>query len=334
LALVQADFNWANSARQAALTLANKYRSTNGMVRFEGHWGFQYYMQQQGGSPLNNTATRINQDDRIIVPGSSKSAVHPDLVDLAEKAVFRSSPWLSTMSLTTGAGFYSDMFGPLPFALGVDEPDAYYVLAPRKPFDVSSEVTPSQLSDAEIARELEPYEARISAHPADADPRIDLALFLVSHGRLVEAEQQLRDAIRLAPNNAQAHEHLALLADQSKRTEDAIAHYREALRSNPALPAALNNLAWILATHPNPKLRDGPAAVDLARRACTLSGNANPMYFGTLAAAYAEAGLFSEAIAAAEHARDLAAQTGRTELAKKNAELLELYRKHQPVRQE
>jgi hypothetical protein len=49
---------------------------------------------------------------------------------------------------------------------------------------------------------------------------------------------------------------------------------------------------------------------------------------GTLAAAYAEAGRFDDAIATAQKACKLASESGEQDLLKKNNELLELYRKH------
>jgi len=51
---------------------------------------------------------------------------------------------------------------------------------------------------------------------------------------------------------------------------------------------------------------------------------------GTLAAAYAEAGRFDDAIAAAQKACSLASQSGDQELLQKNQQLLALYLKHQP----
>ncbi len=57
------------------------------------------------------------------------------------------------------------------------------------------------------------------------------------------------------------------------------------------------------------------------------------MIIGTLAAAYAEAGRFADAVKTAEAARDLARASGLKAVADKNAELLELYRQNKPFRQ-
>jgi hypothetical protein len=110
----------------------------------------------------------------------------------------------------------------------------------------------------------------------------------------------------------------------------AIARYRLALRANPGLVPALNNLAWILATSPEAALRDGPEAVRLAEGACRLTHYKQTIMVGTLAAAYAEADRFPEAVTTAEMACALAAQNGEPALLEKNQHLLELYSAGQP----
>ncbi len=95
-------------------------------------------------------------------------------------------------------------------------------------------------------------------------------------------------------------------------------------------PEAGNNLAWFLATSPEATNRNGALAVELAKRACEQTHYQKTVTIGTLAAAYAEAGRFDDAIATAQKACKLASESGEQELLRKNMELLELYRKHQP----
>jgi len=109
-----------------------------------------------------------------------------------------------------------------------------------------------------------------------------------------------------------------------------VAQYREALRLNPNLAGALNNLAWILATSSKAEFRDGMRAVQLAERACELTHYGQPLFIGTLAAAYAEAGRFPEAVTTAEKAAQLATNAGLKKVAEKNRQLLELYRAGKP----
>jgi tetratricopeptide (TPR) repeat protein len=81
-----------------------------------------------------------------------------------------------------------------------------------------------------------------------------------------------------------------------------------------------------------PKLRDGQQAVELAERACRLTEYKQAYMVGTLAAAYAEAGRFPEAVAAAEKAKALAEKVNDQEVAAMNLKLLALYRLGQPYR--
>ena len=82
----------------------------------------------------------------------------------------------------------------------------------------------------------------------------------------------------------------------------------------PDPPEKSNNLAWSLATNPNPKERNGQLAVRLAEDACTRTQYRTTVTIGALAACYAEAGRFDNAIAAAQRAITLAEQNGETNL--------------------
>jgi len=110
----------------------------------------------------------------------------------------------------------------------------------------------------------------------------------------------------------------------------AIAQYRRVLKTHPDLLLALNELAWVLAAGCDASLRNGPEAVQLAEKACRLTRYCEPHMVNTLAAAYAEAGRFSEAIATAEKACARAAASGDRALLERNQQLLELFRRGQP----
>jgi spermidine synthase len=110
----------------------------------------------------------------------------------------------------------------------------------------------------------------------------------------------------------------------------AVARYRRALQIDPYLAEALNNLAWLLATCPESSLRNGAEAVQHAEQACQLTQYRRTIMVGTLAAAYAEAGRFSEAAATAQKACELASIFKEDALLAKNGELLELYRASKP----
>src|SRR5256885_16729553 len=97
-----------------------------------------------------------------------------------------------------------------------------------------------------------------------------------------------------------------MLALRSRKNDRSNPRLREAARLNPNLAPALQNLAWILATHPDPAKRDPADAVRLAERANDLSGRHSPEMMDTLGASYAAAGQFDQARDAAASAKQLA----------------------------
>jgi peptidoglycan/LPS O-acetylase OafA/YrhL len=110
----------------------------------------------------------------------------------------------------------------------------------------------------------------------------------------------------------------------------AVGSFLVSAKLTPPDPAENNNLAWSLATSPEETNRNGALAVKLAEDACQRTQYRKTIMVGTLAAAYAEAGRFEEAISTAQKACVLASQSGDQKLLKKNQELLGLYLKHLP----
>jgi tetratricopeptide (TPR) repeat protein len=124
-----------------------------------------------------------------------------------------------------------------------------------------------------------------------------------------------------------------ILAAQGKPLQ-AMAYLREGIKLQPEWVLAIDELAWLLATHPQAEVRNGAEAVRWAERACTLTGGQNAHCWNTLGAACAEAGRFTEAIQATERALALAQAAGQTnEVAAAQARLA-LYRQQKPCREE
>jgi Flp pilus assembly protein TadD len=147
------------------------------------------------------------------------------------------------------------------------------------------------------------------------------------------AVRHLTEAIRLNPNIALTHFNLALIFKSKGMTEEAVTHFREALRVKPNWEQPMNSLAWILATHNNPKVRDPQEAVNLARQACELTDYQNPGFLDTLAAAYAAAGRFSDAVSTAEKALQIIASGDKKKRALAVQNRLDLYRQQKTYRQ-
>src|SRR5208283_4014985 len=139
---------------------------------------------------------------------------------------------------------------------------------------------------------IENFRKAIQIKPNDCDALDNLGTALAERGQFDEAIENYHKAIQINSNRPQTFFHLGTIFGQSGRTREAVVQYREALRLNPNLAGALNNLAWILASNPDDELRNGAEAVRLAERACELTHYGQPVFIGTLAAAYAEAGRF------------------------------------------
>jgi protein O-mannosyl-transferase len=149
---------------------------------------------------------------------------------------------------------------------------------------------------------------------------------------LDEAILLCRARLEDEPNNIGAHNTLGVLLVQNHQTRAARAEWESALKLDPNDGNAQSNLAWVLATAPDDSLRNGTRAVDLAEHALKLAGGVNPILHRTLAAAYAEAGRFDDALATAERGRTLAEREGNRELADEFAAVLQRYQQHQPMR--
>ena len=109
------------------------------------------------------------------------------------------------------------------------------------------------------------------------------------------------------------------------RADEAAESYRRALALSPGFAGAANNLAWLLATHPDARVRRPQEAVELAEGASRAAGPYSAHALDTLAAAYAAAGRFDEARRAAARAEELARDAGEEALAREIGSHLRLY---------
>jgi tetratricopeptide (TPR) repeat protein len=170
----------------------------------------------------------------------------------------------------------------------------------------------------------------VALDPANPDTHFQLGIALLNGEKVAEATNQFARAIQLVPAAPGPHAYLGIAEARLRHFDAAIRAFREALRRQPDLVYALDGLAWILATHPDPVQRSGKEAVDLAQRACTLTKHEEAGPMATLAAAYAEAGRFGEAVETAHAARDLALKTGQAALVSRADAIEKLARSNQP----
>jgi len=187
--------------------------------------------------------------------------------------------------------------------------------------------------EGDFSSAAEQYKRAIEIRPDLPFGWKSLAQVLNQLGQNEDALKAALVAEKINPNDPDLQFMLGYLSSRNNMPHDAIMHYRKALAINPNQPAVLNNLAWLLSTLPDDSLRNGKEAVELAEKANALIGGENVTILGTLAAAYAEANRFDDAIATAQKAIQLAEATNQKELAEKNAKLLKLYSELKPYRE-
>jgi 4-amino-4-deoxy-L-arabinose transferase-like glycosyltransferase len=121
------DLKLANSARTAAERIAPEKRQ--GRTWFSGHWGFQYYMEARGAKPIDVRHPDIRKGDTLVTPmnASNRIRIGGRGAYIDESFEVPVCSWLTTMRAECGAGFYSDLWGPLPFVFGPAPPEQYEV---------------------------------------------------------------------------------------------------------------------------------------------------------------------------------------------------------------
>jgi tetratricopeptide (TPR) repeat protein len=182
----------------------------------------------------------------------------------------------------------------------------------------------------EPEKAIEHYKAAIEINPYDYLSHYDLAQLLRKAGQLQPAAEHYRITLQIRPSDMNYRLNLANILPQLGRTAEAVQLYNDVLQVEPDSLDALNNLAWLFATSNDDNIRNGSRAVQLAQRACELTKYKITALVGTLAAAYAEAGQFTEAVAIAEKACALATASKDAILLQKNQELLALFRTGRP----
>jgi tetratricopeptide (TPR) repeat protein len=152
---------------------------------------------------------------------------------------------------------------------------------------------------------------------------------LAARGKMPEAVKQLQEAVRLKPD-VETRLQLAAMLRATDNVREALEQTRLALASKPDMPEVLSNLAWMLATASDASLRNGVEAVQFAEQACRLTDFKQARMVGALAAAYAEAGRFNDAVSTAQKAIELARAAGDLQFAGINEQLLRLYQAGRP----
>jgi protein O-mannosyl-transferase len=180
---------------------------------------------------------------------------------------------------------------------------------------------------------MQEFQMALRLAPNVAATHFNLANLLVQQHAQDEAMAHYLEALRLNPTFVEAHCNIASLLLEKGRTKDAAAHYIAALHAKPNYLPAMVSLAWIYATASDEAGSQHAAeAVRLAEHACQISGCKQSGVLDTLAAAYANAGQFEEAIKTGEEAFSVAKATGENNFAESIRARIALYKKGSPFR--
>jgi tetratricopeptide (TPR) repeat protein len=174
----------------------------------------------------------------------------------------------------------------------------------------------------------------VELKPDFAIAQCDLGVALAKLGQLNEALPCFQKALESKPDLVDAYDGLGTVLSRLGRHEEALHEYRKALKIAPHDATAHSRLAWLLATCPEPSFRNGAEAIEHAERANQVCGGKRPDVLDALAAGYAEAGWFPEALAAARKALELATQQDKRALAEGLRARIALYENKRPYRQQ
>lgn len=151
------------------------------------------------------------------------------------------------------------------------------------------------------------YRAALEANPQSVPTLVNFGILAARMGDLDTAESRLLEAIRVDPGNPQPRHNLGRVYLMRGRPEDTLAQLKAVLAEHPDYIPTIMALGWLLAAHPDDRVRDAEQALELSERAVALSNRQSIDAFDLLGAALAEAGRFGEARAAVDEALHLAA---------------------------
>lgn len=205
--------------------------------------------------------------------------------------------------------------------------------------EVYSDLANALLQNGQIEEAIADYKKSLAIDPRDQVTHYNLGNVLLHQtGQLDEAIHHLEQCVEIEqslkrPENVYAYYDLGVALYKKGRFQESVAHYEKALQIQPQFTAAQSNLAWALATCPEASVRNGLRAVELAQESNRITGDRNPVTLRTLAAAYAEAGRFPEAIETAQRALEMATVQSDAGLVEALQVQVALYQAGKPFRE-
>ena len=162
------------------------------------------------------------------------------------------------------------------------------------------------------------------------DTHANFAYTLINLGRYDEAVSHLETAVQLGPDSADNYRYLASALTLAGNIDEAVISYYKTLSLVPDQLGPMNDLARLLATHRESKYYNPEEAIRLAEKTCKLVKSPDAVLLDTLAAAYAAAGRFPQAINTAEAALRLAESSNQQKKAEEIKNRLSLYKESKP----
>ncbi|MEK6643089.1 MAG: tetratricopeptide repeat protein [Planctomycetota bacterium] len=180
---------------------------------------------------------------------------------------------------------------------------------------------------------IEHFEAALLLKPHSVNALFNYGMLHFRRGHMDDARAKFLAALAVDPAHAMTHYQLGCLLVSQGRSSEGLDEWRRAIRQVHPQLDTMNNLAWILATADDDSLRNGSEAVAVAEQGCALTNRQDPALLDTLAAAYAEAKRFNDAVVTAEQSvarwRVMSAVDSEKEVARR----LEGYRAGRPHRE-
>jgi protein O-mannosyl-transferase len=176
------------------------------------------------------------------------------------------------------------------------------------------------------------FEEALRLDPDYAQAHNNLGALLQLAGQADAAVEHYRRAVALRPDNVESHTNLGQLLTTRGRLSEAAAQFSAALLLRNDNVQALAGLAWIRATAPDSSLRDAAEAVQLAERADAVTRHQDVIVLDALAAAYAAAGRYEDALRAATSGLEVATAAARADVAAQFRQRIQLYQARQPLR--
>ena len=170
----------------------------------------------------------------------------------------------------------------------------------------------------------------VRIEPINASARYNLGNAFLQKGDFDRAIAEFQKALSINPHAAPIHSNLGCALIKKGDLAEGIKELQITRDLQPDNPVYNINLAWVLASCADSTLRNGPKALEYSTFAIR-GGGTNPEYLRILAAAYAQVGLFQEAVKTATTALDLAQRNANPTLVQSLREELGIYNRKAPL---